>query len=67
MVAYVRAFLRYAYDMGHIPSRLDALDTPRTYPGELLPRAVPWSMVQALLRSVDHPTAFSSPTRAVAR
>jgi len=52
-VAYVRAFLRYAYDMGHVPSRLDALDTPRTYRGELPPRAVPWSMVQALLASID--------------
>lgn len=52
-VAHVRAFLRYAHDMGHVPSRLDALDTPRTYRGELPPRAVPWSMVQALLASID--------------
>ena len=52
-VAHVRAFLRYAHDMGHLPSRLDALDTPRTYRGELPPRAVPWSMVQALLTSID--------------
>ena len=52
-VAHLRAFLRYAHDMGHLPSRLDALDTPRTYRGELPPRAVPWSMVQALLASID--------------
>lgn len=52
-VAHVRAFLRYAHDIGHLPSRLDALDTPRTYRGELPPRAVPWSMVQTLLASID--------------
>lgn len=52
-VAHVRAFLRYAHDMGHLPSRLDALDTPRTYRGELPPRAVPWLMVQALLASIN--------------
>jgi integrase/recombinase XerD len=40
-VAYGRAILRYA------------LDTPRTYGGELPPRAVPWSMVQTLLASID--------------
>lgn len=52
-VAHLRAFLRYAYDAGHLPSRLDGLDTPRTYRGELPPRAVPWPMVQALLASID--------------
>jgi len=52
-VAHVRAFLRYAHDLGHLPSRLDALDTPRTYRGELPPRAVPWSTVQRLLASID--------------
>src|SRR5260221_3602229 len=52
-VAHVRAFLRYAYDMGRLPLRLDALDTPRTYRGELPPRAVPWSTVHALLASID--------------
>lgn len=52
-VAHLRAFLRYAYEMGHLPSRLDTLDTPRTYRGELPPRAVPWSTVQRLLASID--------------
>ena len=46
-VAHLRAFLRYAHDMGHLPLRLDALDTPRAYRGELPPRAVPWSTVQS--------------------
>ena len=52
-VAHLRAFLRYAHDRGHLPSRLDGLDTPRTYRGELPPRAVPWPMVQVLLASID--------------
>jgi site-specific recombinase XerD len=52
-VAHIRAFLRYAHDNGHIRERLDALDTPRTYRGELPPRAVPWPMVVKLLASID--------------
>ena len=52
-VAYVRAFLRYAHDAGHIGVRLDGIDTPRTYRHELPPRAMPWDNVLTLLRSVD--------------
>jgi|GEM_PF-519357 len=52
-VAHIRAFLRYLYDMEYVPARLDALDTPRTYRGELPPREVPWTMVQKLLASID--------------
>jgi integrase/recombinase XerD len=52
-VAHVRAFLRYAHDMHHLSSRLDALDTPLSHRGELPPRAVPWPMVKALLASID--------------
>ena len=52
-VAHIRAFLRYAYDTGEVPARLDSLDTPRTYRGELPPQAVPWPMVKALLASID--------------
>lgn len=52
-VAYVRAFLRYAHDQGHVAHRLDAIDTPRTYRGELPPRALPWPQVEALLASID--------------
>lgn len=52
-VAYIRAFLRYAHDNGYVAERLDALDTPRTYRGELPPRAVPWPLVLKLLASVD--------------
>lgn len=52
-VAHIRAFLRYAHDEGLICERLDSLDTPRTYRGELPPRALPWRYVLRLLRSID--------------
>ncbi|MCG7977185.1 MAG: site-specific integrase [Candidatus Thiodiazotropha endolucinida] len=52
-VAHLRAFLRYAYDLGLVSERLDTLDTPRTYRDELPPRALPWPSVLQLLRSID--------------
>jgi integrase/recombinase XerD len=52
-VAQMRSFLRFCYDSGVIVVRLDAIDTPRTYRGELPPRALSWKMVQALLQSID--------------
>ncbi len=52
-VAQVRAFLRYCFDHGVIPERLDQIDTPRTYRDELPPRALPWPLVQGLLSSID--------------
>lgn len=52
-VAHLRSFLRYAHDEGLLPERLDALDTPRTYRDELPPRALPWSSVLRLVRSID--------------
>jgi len=53
VVAHLRAFLRYAHDAGLVLERLDGLDTPRTYRGELPPRALPWPSVLRLLRSID--------------
>ena len=54
VVAHVRAFLRFCFERGQLPSRLDeAIDTPRTYRGERPPRALPWRTVQALLSSID--------------
>ena len=54
VVAHLRSFLRFCYDRGHLSSRLDqTIDTPRTYRGELPPRALPWRTVQALLASID--------------
>ncbi|MGA7540633.1 MAG: tyrosine-type recombinase/integrase [Steroidobacteraceae bacterium] len=52
-VAALRAFLRWCHDLGELSQRLDAIDTPRTYRGELPPRALEWSAVQALLHSID--------------
>lgn len=53
-VAHLRSFLRYGYERGEIRSRLDTMiDTPRTYRGELPPRALDWRLVQELLGSID--------------
>ena len=52
-VAHLRAFLRYAFARALIRERLDTIDTPRTYRGELPPRALPWPLVQRLLSSID--------------
>lgn len=52
-VAHLRAFLSHAFERGLVPQRLDTIDTPRTYRAERPPRAMPWKLVQELLRSVD--------------
>jgi len=53
IVARLRAFLRYCYDQNEISCRLDTIDTPRSYRDELPPRALTWSNVLGLLRSID--------------
>jgi integrase/recombinase XerD len=53
VVAHVRSFLRFCYERGAVGSPLDCIDTPRTYRGELPPQALPWHVVQALIRSID--------------
>ena len=53
VVAYLRSFLRFCHDQGQTSRRLDAIETPRTYRGELPPRALEWSKVQALIQSVE--------------
>ncbi len=53
IVAHLRSFLRFCYDEKVILRRLDSIDTPRTYRGELPPRALPWNHVLGLLRSID--------------
>lgn len=52
-VARLRSFLRFCHVLGILSVRLDAIDSPRVYRGELPPRAIPWASVQALLQSVD--------------
>ena len=59
VVAHLRAFLRFLVANGEIAAGLDAaIDTPRLYRGERLPRALPWSIVRALLCSVDRSSAM---------
>jgi integrase/recombinase XerD len=53
VVARLRGFVRYGFVHGMIPKQLDAIDTPRTYRGELPPRALPWPLVLRLLSSID--------------
>ena len=54
IVGRLRSFLRYGYEQGEIISRLDGtIDTPRTYRGELPPRALDWEVIQELLNSID--------------
>jgi len=52
-VGQLRGFLRFAAAKGLLVEPLDVIDTPRIYREELPPRALPWKMVQELLRSVD--------------
>ncbi|WP_369122663.1 tyrosine-type recombinase/integrase, partial [Paraburkholderia piptadeniae] len=52
-VAHLRAFLRFCADRGYTRNRLDVIDTPRTYRGELPPRALDWRTVCKLLHSID--------------
>jgi site-specific recombinase XerD len=52
-VAHLRAFLRFCADRGETARGLDRIDTPRTYRGELPPRALGWDLVEKLLASVD--------------
>jgi integrase/recombinase XerD len=57
MVTHLRAFLRFAGSRGEAPIGLDRqIDTPRVYREEQLPRALPWEIVQALLRTIDRTT-----------
>jgi integrase/recombinase XerD len=53
IVAHLRAFLRYCHDRNEIRLPLHVIDTPRIYHDELPPRALDWSLVKALLRSID--------------
>jgi site-specific recombinase XerD len=57
VVARLRGFVRYAFVHGMIRERLDTIDTPRLYRGELPPRALPWPLVLRLLNSVDRSDA----------
>ena len=54
IVAAVRSFLRWRHAQGLLAEPLhQRIDTPRVYRGELLPRAIQWEQVQALLASIE--------------
>lgn len=53
-ISTLRNFLRFLATEGVVPSGLDhQIDTPRVYRQERLPYYLPWSTVEALLRSID--------------
>ena len=49
-------FFGFASTVASSASGWDSIDAPRVYRGELPPRAVSWSLVQRLLRSIDRST-----------
>jgi site-specific recombinase XerD len=54
VVATLRAYLRREHALGILPLTLHLqIDTPRVYRLERLPRAIPWSQLEALLCSID--------------
>jgi site-specific recombinase XerD len=56
-VAHLRSFLRFLVGRGDLAAGLDsAIDTPRVYRGERLPRSLPWETVQSLLAAIDRST-----------
>ena len=58
-VAHVRSFLRFLVGRGVIADGLDdAIDTPRVYRGERLPRSLSWKMVQSFLAGIDRSTSM---------
>lgn len=55
-IAHLRSFLRFCAHRGLIKDRLEPIDAPRAYRGELPPRALPWGIVRRLLASIDRST-----------
>jgi site-specific recombinase XerD len=54
VIASLRSFLQRQHALGVLATPLhQGIDTPRVYRLEQLPRAVPWELVVALLRSID--------------
>jgi integrase/recombinase XerD len=58
IIARVRSFLRFLVGQGEIGEDVDtAIDTPRVYRGERLPRSLPWTVVQSFLAAIDRSTS----------
>ena len=59
VVATLRSYLQERHSNGMLPSPLHLqIDTPRVYREEKLPRALPWTQIQALLQSIDRSQPF---------
>lgn len=59
VVAHLRGFLRFLATRTDAPLAQDsAIDTPRIYRHEQLPRSLPWETVRALLGSIDRKTVL---------
>lgn len=52
-VDVLRVFLRYCFEQRLIATRLDMIERPLGFRDELPPRALKWSLIQKLLRSID--------------
>jgi len=54
IIGTVRAYLKERHSQGVLARPLHLqIDTPRTYRGERLPKALPWAQVQALIQSIN--------------
>jgi integrase/recombinase XerD len=59
VVAHLRSFLRFLVGRGIVAGGLEtAIETPRTYRGERLPRSLPWATVQSFLGGIDRSTSM---------
>lgn len=53
---YLRSFLRFCVNRGEVAAGVDIFDMPRRYRYEKPPRAIPWSLIEQLLESIDRST-----------
>jgi len=57
VVSHLRALCGTKAAAGEIASGVEVqIDTPRVYRGKQLPRALPWDVVQRLLKAIDRTT-----------
>jgi integrase/recombinase XerD len=54
--AHLRAFLRFCVERGEVSAGIDTFDMPRRYRDEQPPRAIPWTLIERLLDSIDRST-----------
>lgn len=53
VIAHLRGFLGFCRANGELDKPLEVIDSVRIHRDELPPKALPWQLVQALLRSID--------------